>query len=291
MKIPVGEELGHDILDVTVAQLEAACERVENTLCESRETASKTRKLRAFVSAARDLLRKRKFPTGSYDNATDANRALRDAAEVGHLVAPSTQVARVVDGTVVFISALRVDMVLDTFASDDDPKLRVPGKPMLMRIANELGVSWDAKLCKRTDNQSSPYLRACVIGGTVREFDCSYRGLEGQAEIDLNQGSALERKILSTYSDRTKARIELERRRQFILSHVDTNAQLRAIKKLGLRDSYLPRELEKPFFVARVAFTGETTNPEAKSVFAQSIAGTFLPASEALFGSKKAVGQ
>ncbi len=289
MKIPVGPEIGCDVDAVTVSQLEAACERAEAKLCEPGQSGNKTRTLRAFVRLAREQLRRRKFPAGSYTATDAANRALRDAAEVGHLIAPSTQTARVLDGTAIIISALRVDMTLDTFASDDDPKVRVPGKAMLTRIANELGVSWDASLCHRTDNQESPYLRSCVVGGTVREFDGSRRGLEGQAEIDLNHGSALERKILARFGEQTKARIELARRREFIFSHVDTTAQLRAIRKLGLRDGYLPTELEKPFFIARAVFTGESKDPEARQVFAQSIAGAFLPAADALFGPKKVV--
>jgi len=288
VKIPVGECIGHDVHDVTVAQLEAACEKVEAELCGARQNTYKSRKAREFVLAARRLLKQRKFPTGSYETTADANRALRDAVEIGWLIAPSDQVARVLDGTAIVISSFRAEPTLDTFPDDDDPKYRIPAKPMLDRIANHLGLSWDAANCRRTDNQSSPYVRSCQAAGFVKGFDGSPREVQAHAEVDLHPESSLTKAILGRFSsDRTKGRIELERRRQFILSHADTSARLRAIKQLGLREKYLPSELAKPFFVAKVQFTGKSENEATQAVFAARVADTFLPASAALFGQPK----
>jgi hypothetical protein len=288
VKIPVGECTGQDVTEVTVAQLEEACDKVDADLCSmARSNTHRARKLKTFVGAARPLLKQRKFPTGTYSNSTEANRALRDAVEVGWLVAPSDQLARVVDGTAIILSAMRVDPMLDSFQDDDDPKYRVPGKSMLDRIANLLGLSWDPDHCRRTDNQTQPFVRSCQAACRVRNFDGSWRPLQAHAEIDLRDGSSLQTKIVTRITDRVKARIELERRRQHILAHTDTSARLRVIRQLGLLDRYLPTELSKPFFVARVQFTGETDNPESRQVFAQSIAGAFLPSVDAVFGEQK----
>jgi hypothetical protein len=54
-----------------------------------------------------------------------------------------------------------------------------------------------------------------------------------------------------------------------------------------LRDSYLPTDLAKPFFLARVVFTGRSENAATQQVFAERVADTFLPASSALFGAPK----
>jgi hypothetical protein len=290
VKIPIGPELGTAITDCTVAQLEAACEKAEADICAVKETSHKARKLKQFVAAARLLLRQRKFPTGSYSVTEDANRALRDAAEVGHLVSPSQQVARVLDGTVIMVSAFRADVALDTFEDDEDRTKRIPNKALIDRVANELGLSWMADQCRRMDGANpQAYVRSFQAAGKVKNFDGSEREFQGTAEIDLTEGSGLHRKIVARYGD--KARVELERRRQYILSHVDTTARLRAIKQIGLRDSYAVTDLGKPFFTARVVFTGQTESPEAKAFFDGKIAERFLPAVDAVFGSKKAAGE
>jgi hypothetical protein len=285
--IPLGLHRGRDAFDLTVAQFEEAVALVENKLCSGDKYSAAGKHKRWLREAAR-LLSRRKFPTGSYSTTDEANLALRDAAEVGYLISPSAQVAKVLEGTAIVVTAFRADVQLDTFQDDEDRARRVPAKPMLDRIANALGVGWDARLCKRTDDSSSPYVRSCQAGGRLREFDGSWRDIQAQGEIDLRDGSALSKAIIQRFEG-NRGRVELARRRQYVLAHSDTIARLRAIKRLGLRDSYLPSELAKPFFVARVQFTGESDSPETKAVFAERIADTFLPASNALFG--KAAGQ
>ncbi len=260
-------------------------------MCALNETTHKARKLRKFVAAARPLLCRRKFPTGTYFTTEDANRALRDAAEVGWLITPSREVAGLLEGTAIVISAFRADVQLDTFADDEDPALRVPGKSLLDTVARDLGLSWDANLSKRTDNSSSPYVRSCQAAGRVRNFDGTFRDIQAHAEIDVRDGSPLAKKIAATFGKRSQ--VELARRRQFVLSHADTSARLRGIRQLGLRDTYLPGELEKKaFFTARCVFTGKSENEATRKVFDEHIAGTFLPAASALFGDpKRAAGE
>lgn len=286
MKIPVGPALGKLITECTVAELEVACDKVEADLCALNRMTHKARKCRQFVAAARPLLCKRKFPTGTYSTTEEANRALRDAAEVGWLTAPSREVARLLEGTAIVITAFRADVQLDTFPDDEDPERRVPGKSLLDTVARDLGLSWDATLSKRTDNGSSPYVRSCQAAGRVRNFDGTFRDIQAHAEIDVRDGSPLAAAIVAKFGQR--GRVELARRRQFILSHADTAARLRGIRQLGLRDNYLPIELEKKaFFTARCAFTGKSDNEATQQVFDQHVAGTFLPATVAVFGNPK----
>lgn len=292
VKIPVGATRGKLITDVTVAELEAACEDVEARLCRDPKHTDNARQRKAFVGAARKLLQRRKFPTGTYETTEEANLALRDAAEVGWLLSPATQMARLLDGCALVITAFRADLVQDTFADDDEPSRRVPGKSLLDRVAHSLGVSWRAELCRRTDDQRSPYVRSFQAAGRVREFDLSYREIQAHGEVDLTANSALCRKLIARINDARRSTLEIERRRAYITSHADTCARLRAIRGLGFRESYLPTELERPFFCARLVFDGRSDNPATKAIFDQAVADAFVPAASALYGGpKKAAGE
>lgn len=291
-KVPAGAHRGRHPLDLTVGQLEEAVSYLEAKLCSGHEYKDANSHKRWLREATR-LLQQRKFPTGSFTETSSANRALRDAAEVGHLVSPSQQLAALIDGCALMISACRFDSALDTFADDDDPRRRVPGKSMLDRLAGELGVSMLTKDCKRTDDHRSPYVRGYQAAGRVRQFDLSWRELQAHAEIDLTNGSALIRKLDSRINDVRRSRLEIERRRAFITSHADTAARLRLLRGLGgLRESYLPSDLDRPFFVARIAFTGQSDNPATKARFDATVAEAFVPSVAALYeGPKRAGGE
>lgn len=290
IKIPVGAVRGKAITEVTVAELENACDAVDIKLCSIEKGSNRARELKAFVGAARKLLQRRKFPTGTYDTTDDANRALRDAAEMGWLLTPSQQMANLLDGCALVITAFRADVQLDTYADDDQPGRRVPGKSLLDRVARDLGVSWIAEHCKRTDDQRSPYRRSYQAAGQIREFDLGWRGIQAHAEVDLTVGSALEQKLLKKLGVQ-KGRLDVERRRAFITSHADTSARLRAVRGLGLRDTYLPSELARPFFCARIFFDGKSENPATQARFDQAVVDAFVPSADALFGPKRAAGE
>lgn len=290
VKIPVGATRGRLITDVTVAELENACDVVDAKLCEARKGSDRAKSLKAFSIAANKLLKQRKFPTGTFTTTEDANRALRDAAEVGWLLTPSQQMANLLDGCALVITAYRADVQRDTFADDDDPARRVPGKTLLDQVARDLGVSWIAEHCKRTDDQRSPYRRSYQAAGKIREFDLSWRGIQAHGEVDITVGSALEQKLLKKLGVQ-KGRLDIERRRAFVTSHADTAARLRAIRGLGLRDTYLPTELAKPFFCARITFDGKSDNPETQARFDQAVVDAFVPAANALYGQRAADGR
>lgn len=285
MKIPIGPSRGRDIHDVSVAELEAACDTVDERLCNDPKGTEKAHQRKTFVRAARDLLRRRKFPSGTYADTESANRALRDAAEVGYLISPSDQVAKVLEGTAIVISAVPVDVQLDTFEDDDDRARRVPGKSLLDRIAGQLGFSWDAPNCRRTDDNSHHFVRSFQAAGKLLGFDGNESEKQAHSEVDLQDNSPLFRKIQARHAGSNRWRIEIDRRRQSIVSHADTAARLRVIRQFGLRDTYLPSELAKAFFVARVQFTGQSEDAATRQVFAERIADRFLPARDRLFGA------
>jgi hypothetical protein len=288
IKIPVGPARGKTIHECSVAELEDACTLVEAKLCAAR-AGTTSAKHKRFVSAARALLKIRKFPTGSYNRTDEANRALRDAAEIGHLLAPSTQLAALLPGCAVLVSAFRASLTLDVYPSEERDGELVPNKSMLDRVANLLGVSWQAALCQRTDSRRNPHQRTYQAAAVIRDFDASERGIQAQAGIDLSEGAEAVQLLAGRVKD---LRTELAKRRKFIDATCDTMARLRAIRTLGLQDSYKPFELERPFFVARVMFTADSDDPAVKQVFAQHVADRFGGASDALYGSpKRAAGE
>lgn len=74
--------------------------------------------------------------------------------------------------------------------------------------------------------------------------------------------------------------------RLHIMAHAETKARLRAIRSgLGLR-TYTLKELQLPFVVARLAFTGQSDDPETKRMFAGAIATAFLGGRRSLYGGE-----
>jgi hypothetical protein len=282
IKVPVGQARGKLITECSVAELEEACSQVEAKLCAARAE-SAIAKYKRFVGAARPMLTRRKFPAGTYETTEDANRALRDAAEVGHLLSPSTQIAALMPACALVVTALRADPKHHAFPDDDDPRRLIPNKLFLDDISKALGLSW--KPGRRTDDQRDPYMRSYVIEGVIKDFDTSPRGIEGAAGIDLRPASPLVARLRKVNS---RDGYDIERRREYIDSHCDTNARLKAVRGLGVR-SYTQRELEKVFFCARLVFTGKTDDPAAKTIIAQHVVDSFKSSNDALYG-KRAVG-
>jgi hypothetical protein len=286
-KIPVGAARGKLITECTVAELEAACDDVDARLCAAKSEVT-TKKHKAFVGAARSLLKSRKFPTGSYHTTDDANGALRDAAEVGYLLSPQTEMAALLPGCALLITAFRADPKRDLFPDDENPELLVPGKTMLDRIARDLGVSWRGT--HRTDHGRDPYLRSYHAEGSIRGFDSTQRGIEGNAGVDLNQDSALVKRLRAKNVRRDRGDFDVERRRELIDSICDTQARLKACRQLGVRSTYTITELSKAFFCARLQFTARTNDPELKQMMGQHVVDSFKSSSVALYG-KRAAGQ
>ena len=287
MKIPVGTARGKLITECTVAELEDACTLVEAKLCSITSEKAEA-KYKRFVGAARPLLRFRKFPVGSYETTEAANRALRDAAEAGHLLSPQPQMAALLPGCALLITSFRANLQHDVFPDDENEGQLVPGKSLLDRVARELGVSW--KGSSRTDAGRDPYVRSYQAFGSIREFDAGQRGIQGTAGIDLTQNSPLVRRLRERATRKDRGDFDVERRREFIDSTCDTQARLKACRQLGLKSTYTALELAKPFFAARLQFTAKTDDPALKQLMGQHVVDSFKSSSAALYGKRAAGG-
>lgn len=214
--------------------------------------------------------------TGSYTEPSELSKQLKAASEVANLVTPQTTAGRLPEGCVVALSAVLVDKVQETYGVGGG-KVALD-RTALSKISAAAGVSWDPLLSCRLDNGTHPHYCHFRAVGYVRDFDGTQRTIKGEVELDLREGS--------TVAEAMKPE-ELAGHRKFILRSAETKAMNRAVRGgLSVRSSYQPQDLEKPFVVARLMFTGQTQDPELKTMFAAKMADSFLGARGALYGAE-----
>lgn len=225
---------------------------------------------------------------GSFGDAKTVNARLREMSDEYHLVAPATVCSSLPEGCEVAISLVSVN----SDASPNGPGDVYPtgggklglAKATLDRIAAASGVTWDPQLCRRTDDGRDPHYVAFTAVGYVRNFDGSIRTLTGSKEMDLRPGSPQ----VDAFHDRAKdgkdAEKQIREMRLHILGHAETKAKLRAIRSMGIKTSYTKTDVEKPFAVARLMFTGRTEDPELRREFALLNARGMLGGIAALYG-------
>lgn len=228
--------------------------------------------------------RKSELVSGSFKDAPSATEALTQASQRAHLVAPATVCATLPEGCEVALAAVMVDVNTETYNLAGKVGL---GKSALDRIAAAAGVSWDPVQTRRIDDGSDPRYCHYKAVGTVPEFDGRQRFICGEVEIDARDGSPQIDEIIKKAKradpprDPSSQILEL---RKFLLRHAESKAKLRAIRSLGIRTSYDKAELQKPFIVARLMFTGQSDDPEARRFFRGRIADAMLGATAQLYG-------
>lgn len=209
----------------------------------------------------------------SSPNPGQITDTLRKAMERGHLVSPANSCPNLPPGCEVAVSTVLVDVATETYSVSGGVALT---KSALNRIAKAVGVSWDPRQSHRTDNGDVPNFASYKAVGHFRDFDGTWRTIEGEKQMDLTDGSE---------RAKTMKAGELSEARKFIAEHAQTKAQLRAIRSLGIRSNYAKEELSKPFVCARLIFTGQTDDPETRRVFAEVTAKAMTSGSEMLYGS------
>lgn len=203
----------------------------------------------------------------------DITKSLRKAMTQGHPVTPATTCGNLPPGCEVAVSTVLVDVARETYAVAGGVALH---KTALNRIAKAVGISWDPRQSHRTDRGDIPNFASYKAVGHFRDFDGTWRTIEGEKQMDLTDGSE---------RAKTMKPGELSEARKFVAEHAQTKAQLRAIRSLGIRSSYSKEELDKPFVCFRLIFTGQSDDPETRKVFAEATAKAMLGGSEMLFGT------
>lgn len=134
---------------------------------------------------------------------------------------------------------------------------RALGKVGLLKIAQAAGIQWDPNHCRRMDDGRVPLYWRWQYFGWVRTHDGQLTPVSGSRELDLRDGSAeMKRMTAPQLPGARAAGNEL----------CETKAMLRAIRTLGLKQSYTLDELKKPFLIVRFSFVPDMSDPEIKKL-------------------------
>lgn len=152
----------------------------------------------------------------------------------------------------------------------------------LMKVASAMRISWDGERSGRVDDGRDPRFCAYRAVGSYRSLDGQLVWVSGEVEIDMRDDSDQ----VAALRDRGGKGVERQIRdtRLFLVRHAETKAKARAIRQAAGIRGYTREELNKPFVVPSLVFTGHSDDPETKRVFAQEMARQMLGATAALFG-------
>jgi hypothetical protein len=172
----------------------------------------------------------------------------------------------------------------------DDPNLYKVGDKLaldrthLAQLAIAIGAS--VVQSRRTDDGSDPHYCTWTAVVRIRLFDGTWVQRSGSAEMDVREpyGAEYVDAVEKAKDKNRDPHKQIRELRRFITRHAESKALNRAYAAIGLRRSYTAKELERPFCVARVVFTGQSEDPEARKQFRGLIAQSFLSSSNDAFG-------
>jgi hypothetical protein len=156
----------------------------------------------------------------------------------------------------------------------------------ISKIGNAAGADWDPDKSGRLDNGSDPHYCHYRAVGYVRNFDGSKRTIDGEVEIDAREGSPqLDEITAKAKGGNRDPKSQILELRKFILRHAESKAKNRAIAYgCGLKRSYNPEELKKPFAVCRLMFTGQSDDPAERKMFAEKTADAMIGGMASMYG-------
>lgn len=298
MKIPIGNRQLAPVQDATREQLETFLAWYRQNI----DTPSGDKFAEAALAAAERVEALRALPpddpatsivpapaeAAALHRVSDVQKVtarLARIAEQCHLVSPATQVDAMPVGFGVSVSTVQVDPNPnrgDVYPVDNG-KVALSGVK-LHEIAAAAGVSWDASRGGRVDDGSDPRYVHYVAVGIVKNFDGTPRTISGQVQVDMRDGSDTITRGGKGGGPMSAARVQGIR--AFILQHAESKARNRAVASgFGIRRAYDPRELRKPFAIARLIYTGVTDDPELTRQLAIMNAQAAMQATSALYGS------
>jgi len=193
-----------------------------------------------------------------------------------------------------------------------DPRLKwvykIPGggelglsKPMLLKLAAASGVTFVPEKSGRLDDCRDPHYCRFRVVGRMTMFDGTVREMSGTKEMDLRDESPLVHNMHKAAEKSEAYRARQDNRkpkevdawdrvwqtREHLESHAETKAMLRVVRAmLGVKTSYSPQELEKPFLVMKMVFS-PPDDPEINRM----IAAQQLGMTEALYGPRRDAGE
>lgn len=205
-----------------------------------------------------------------------------------HLVSPVTSCSVLPLGCSVSMSVVRLDRETDAHSVGGGKFSLL--KHALMRLANAAGVVWVPNMFVRLDDKRDPRRVWMRVTGYWFDFAMQRVPIVGEIDLDLRDGSDLTASILaaargdSAEEKRRKGEENLMAQRARIVSHAETKAKLRALRAtLGIR-AYSARDFEKPWVVARIQWTGHSSDAALQRDNAIAIRDAMLGSNMGLFG-------
>jgi hypothetical protein len=233
-----------------------------------------------------------------------------------HVVTPATEIDHVPAGFGVSVSFVTVDKNTGWNGPGEAYKVGKKvglSKAKLEQIWAAAGGEWIPHLTGRLDNGREPRYCHYRAVGVVKNFDGTSRTVSGEAEIDARDGSPLIEEIIEKAKRRAErsdddddyggppgegdepkrkgkpeaspGANQILELRKFLLRHAESKAKNRAIASMGVKRSYNPAELNKPFAVVKLVFTGHSDDPALKEKLALMSAEAALRGSQALYGA------
>jgi hypothetical protein len=164
------------------------------------------------------------------------------------------------------------------------------------KLADAMGIQWDPKQCGRVDNGQDANRCEYRMVGRVKSLDGTWRQIIGDKEIRME--NVLE-ELQDNYRDRAqkilddpkeapsfarafpdpevwvqeKVRQDALQIKKHLLSRAQTGALARAIKSIGIRETYKPAELAKPFVFPKLVAEFDPNHPEDRAFLRAQAAG------------------
>lgn len=170
----------------------------------------------------------------------------------------------------------------------------------LDKMAAAANLSWHPAYTGRVDDESELFFRRYRACGVVRGLDGTPRIITKHKSIDLRvsewrEETKTNRRDNSTYKVRVvveggkdalgMTEKALAQARQFIDEQCETKAMNRVIRAFAfIKGLYTKEELQRPFVIAALVFTGETDDPELRREVAKAMVQQATNATTALFG-------
>ena len=230
---------------------------------------------------------------GAYRQTHGISQRLKWAMQNAHLVSPAGVCTTVPAGHNVSLTAVYLDVDNDVYRTGSRYAL---SKHALFAIADAAGVCWDTEASRRLDDRSDPRYVHWHAVGAWQNLDGTVLAIDGDAEMDLRDGSAQVQKIYEEIKREGRTpeeileagRIQVRDTRAKILRHAQTKAQLAAIRKHLKIRSYSSEELSLPFVVARLSYDGLDADPEIERENKRAIRDLALGGARRLFGARAA---
>ncbi|ULA64491.1 MAG: hypothetical protein LZF86_140016 [Nitrospira sp.] len=164
------------------------------------------------------------------------------------------------------------------------------------KLADAMGIQWDAKQCGRRDGARDPNRCEYRMVGRVKALDGTWRQIMGDKEIRMEnvieELTDSKREKAQKYLDdpkdgpgflrafpdteawiREQVRQEALQIKKHLLSRAQTGAMARAIKSIGIRETYKPAELAKPFVFPKLVAEFDLNHPEDRAFLRAQAAG------------------